>query len=113
MWKGRCDIFCHTLESQEQEDLDIVIWSYFNILPSNTGCFIISVILLIANEMQSYKLHMIVISINWSVLGLNGGTDKLGMDIFPNLSQSFAIRYQIFFTDICGKYQDNNFQKKI
>ena len=25
----------------------------------------------------------------------NSGTDKLEMDIFPNLSQSFAMRYQI------------------
>ena len=33
---------------------------------------------------------------------------------FPNLSQSFAVSYQIFFIiEICGKYQDNNFPKKI
>ena len=28
---------------------------------------------------------------------INSGTDKLGMDIFRNLSQSFAVRYQISF----------------
>ena len=41
------------------------------------------------------------------------GLTSLEWTFFPNLSQSFAMSYQIFFfIEICDKYQDNNFPKK-
>ena len=41
-------------------------------------------------------------------------TDKLGMDIFYKLEPVFRSEVSnVFFTEICGNYQDNNFQIQI
>ena len=42
---------------------------------------------------------------------LNSGSAKLGMDIFSQLEPVFRSEVSVFFTEICGKYQDNNFPK--
>ena len=39
---------------------------------------------------------------------LTAGRTSWEWTFFPNLSQSFAVRYQNFLIEICGKYKDNN-----
>ena len=61
--------------------------------------------------MNCKYIHIIHV---YTSIHMNSWTDKLGMDIFPptwaSLSQ-WGIK--VLFTEICGNYQNNNFQKKI
>ena len=57
-------------------------------------------------------VHYSQFTIPFSWFTINSGTDKLDMDIFfPNWASLSQWGIKFPFTEICGKYQDNNFQK--